>query len=1222
MRRFEFVEGSSSKFWEIEEDGSSFTVRWGRIGTSGQSQTKAFADAQKALAEAGKLVKEKLSKGYTEVTTGAVVVPASDRPVATAQKAPRATAAAPPAAAPSTPAAPAAIGTTATPSAHAAEAMAAIVWTPAMQARVHPRRAHHPPTPVVNLEVIRTGFNDATMHDWLQRTHAAGNARSDKLLNAIKSTPRDRLPELAEVDVEAARVTVFHYRQDKLLPAVVAWWAEQKGPLYALQALLASQGMRFLNLRFDAEPAPADVKYLDLEAFASMRAVLAAAPQSAWDEAHQHAAQLRATLRPLLRIGVAYLFPEEATWNEEAAAEAFEGKTINQYAIGLLASLSHPGLLAEVAARVCRLGEGAWWGARFWPGYLPSMVDLVGAEAVPALAAMFAGSKQVAHKSAALEALALIRNRATAVLFYQHFSEKPVVKIATNYFQQAPQLFVEAVVATKKAPADAALALLRQLKPDLSGLDAKSRALFGGSSAAASVSAGTNDEASAQDLPPMLASPPWRRTKKRTPTVLPSLSVPPLPARLHGDDWDQFKLPLHSHFRKFYVEPSTERDSALLTQYQTLLQSDPAARHPQGAFRQMAWIGTGNLMIATILDMTDAVALQTLREAPAAVLQARNEELGFVLLGRFGLEVVPVLARALPAMNQYFQPNFYPALMRIESTELVPLMLDFAAGREEQRVQAEAWMLAFPTTMATGLLPIALGPMGTPRTRAENILRFLARRGHGSVVRQVAAGAGHEAAAVIDEILDSDIGFDKVPKLPAFWQPDDWTRPRLKNGKALPLATLEEVGVILAVSTLDDPHAGVSVLRETCDAASLAGFTWDLFAAWLAAGGAAQQNWAFTALAWFADEAALRRLISYMYKWTAEGAAGKNRTMVAIDVLRHHGSDFALFQLHRYGQNAKVHAIQRKVEEALQQAAEARQLSKTDLEDRLVPDLGLDEDGSTRYDFGSRVLTVRFDEQLKPHLLDEQGNVLPQFPRASKNDDANKVKAASAAWKLLVGDAERVAAAQIRRLEQAMCNGRRWQRDVFESCFVRHPLIGHLARRLLWAVYDASGQRLACFRIAEDRTYTDAADADLALPQEAVVGMPHILELSSDETAKWGSLFADYAIVQPFPQLGRDTYARDQPPPTGGRCRSGRLLGLTNRGWQMSVDDGFVHGMEKRCAHGVTVLINFSPGWDPQHRSDEEQTVEKLSCYGRDLSALSPVEFSELMRDYLWLLST
>ena len=66
MRHFEFIGGSSRKFWEILVSGNSFTVRFGRIGTAGQSQKKTFADEPKAKREAEKLVAEKMKKGYAE----------------------------------------------------------------------------------------------------------------------------------------------------------------------------------------------------------------------------------------------------------------------------------------------------------------------------------------------------------------------------------------------------------------------------------------------------------------------------------------------------------------------------------------------------------------------------------------------------------------------------------------------------------------------------------------------------------------------------------------------------------------------------------------------------------------------------------------------------------------------------------------------------------------------------------------------------------------------------------------------------------------------------------------------------------------------------------------------------------------------------------------------------------------------------------------------------
>ena len=65
-RRFEFVGGTSRKFWEIQVRGPEAVVRFGRIGTDGQTQTKHFADVAAAAQFAEKCIREKRAKGYHE----------------------------------------------------------------------------------------------------------------------------------------------------------------------------------------------------------------------------------------------------------------------------------------------------------------------------------------------------------------------------------------------------------------------------------------------------------------------------------------------------------------------------------------------------------------------------------------------------------------------------------------------------------------------------------------------------------------------------------------------------------------------------------------------------------------------------------------------------------------------------------------------------------------------------------------------------------------------------------------------------------------------------------------------------------------------------------------------------------------------------------------------------------------------------------------------------
>ena len=65
-RYFEFVGGSSAKFWECVVSDNEVTVRFGRIGTDGQTQVKTLADTDAATHHAEKLIASKTAKGYLE----------------------------------------------------------------------------------------------------------------------------------------------------------------------------------------------------------------------------------------------------------------------------------------------------------------------------------------------------------------------------------------------------------------------------------------------------------------------------------------------------------------------------------------------------------------------------------------------------------------------------------------------------------------------------------------------------------------------------------------------------------------------------------------------------------------------------------------------------------------------------------------------------------------------------------------------------------------------------------------------------------------------------------------------------------------------------------------------------------------------------------------------------------------------------------------------------
>ncbi len=62
--------GTAHKFYEVVVDGTTMTIRYGRIGTNGATSSKSFSSEEAAQKEAAKKIKAKKRKGYEEAIMG------------------------------------------------------------------------------------------------------------------------------------------------------------------------------------------------------------------------------------------------------------------------------------------------------------------------------------------------------------------------------------------------------------------------------------------------------------------------------------------------------------------------------------------------------------------------------------------------------------------------------------------------------------------------------------------------------------------------------------------------------------------------------------------------------------------------------------------------------------------------------------------------------------------------------------------------------------------------------------------------------------------------------------------------------------------------------------------------------------------------------------------------------------------------------------------------
>lgn len=417
--------------------------------------------------------------------------------------------------------------------------------------------------------------------------------------------------------------------------------------------------------------------------------------------------------------------------------------------------------------------------------------------------------------------------------------------------------------------------------------------------------------------------------------------------------------------------------------------------------------------------------------------------------------------------------------------------------------------------------------------------------------------------------------------------------------------------VLIAGTLGDDPLRGIvraETSLESRDALALA-----LLRFWEGKEFHGRYDWVLDGVFALGGDQAILLLASYMAKWPSQSDTGRKRTIRSVPALVDTGTDTALLALCGLRQTAVVPSVLEAVIDGLGRAVETRNTTLSELLDTITPTLGLDAHGRRAFDYGSRRFTVMFDDHFEPHLRDEAaGIVSKELPTLESSDDVSLAGHAQAAWASLSTQLREAVRVQSFRLEQDMVNGRRWDAATWARCLRDHPLLVSFTRRIVWGLYDKDDHLVGAFRTAEDRTLVDRGDSELALPADARIGVLHPIHLDDGARAEWGTHFADYEIIQPFPQLGRVihrvlpeemTTADGASAPTmvtryaSTRFKSGYLRDvLVKKGWER--DPAFLRQFYQRTfGHdGVVAIATMSPGVSAGSASydDADQTIPTI----------------------------
>ncbi|MFI5911944.1 DUF4132 domain-containing protein [Dactylosporangium sp. NPDC051541] len=502
-------------------------------------------------------------------------------------------------------------------------------------------------------------------------------------------------------------------------------------------------------------------------------------------------------------------------------------------------------------------------------------------------------------------------------------------------------------------------------------------------------------------------------------------------------------------------------------------------------------------------------------------------------------------------------------------------------------------------------------------------------RNHPELVDVVRPELSAAAAGRLDAVLDAIGAVPEVPvtSLPAElmrYRPPEQPMPgwadaaslppiRMRDGSGvLPLAAARLVLGALRASGQPAARGALEAVKRVCEPRDVAEFAWVLLEGWRAGGMPGPESWTLAVQGVAGDDETARRLAPIIREWP--GQSRHARAIEGLQVLARIGSDVALMQLHGIAQRAKFQGLKKNANRQMAAVAATLGLMAEQLADRLVPDFGLAPDGTLVLDYGQRRFVVGFDEELKPFVADEDGKRRKALPKPGAGDDQELAPAAYQRFTALKKEVRTVATDQVNRLERAMVEQRQWTGAEFRERLLEHPLLWHIVRRLVWAAGPGA------FRVAEDRTLADADDKPVTIAGDAIVRVAHPV-LLGDALPVWSAVFADYEILQPFAQLGRETFTltgeADLRRFTGIAMPTGRVIGLERYGWRRGNigDNGIQHTLTRPLPGGGRIEVGLDPGIAVGAVTVlPEQTFDAVKLISAG-SGPDPVTASEVVRE-------
>lgn len=342
-------------------------------------------------------------------------------------------------------------------------------------------------------------------------------------------------------------------------------------------------------------------------------------------------------------------------------------------------------------------------------------------------------------------------------------------------------------------------------------------------------------------------------------------------------------------------------------------------------------------------------------------------------------------------------------------------------------------------------------------------------------------------------------------------------------------------------------------------------------------------------------------------------------------------NSIAVAELSRLSRDIKYASVRDQIAKRLNRVAEAAGVDVAELEDRSLPDFGLDQAGCLEEALEPYCATLRVTAlETKLAWRSANGKELKTVPKKVRNDHPETLKSLKSKQK----DMENARKSTVARLEASWVDGLDWDLDEWQKLFEHHPIRRQITHSLIWQL--KSGENTIT-GLPGDEGWIAPDGAQLELPPSARVSLWHPLNSDPETVLSWRRNIVQTGLTQPIKQVYREVYvlteAERQTEVYSNRfaahiLRQHQFKALCDtRGWRFNLMGAHFDGNNTPerplLSRGLKAEYTVDVVEDGQasemgiasHIATDQVSFIDAENNRVPLTDIAPIVFSELMRD-------